>query len=78
MWNEPIAVALKYDGATPSQITAKDSGQGDQDTIELVCQYDIPFIRTQHWQKYSHKLNWVNPYPKTYSLSSPKYSHLPT
>lgn len=41
-WNEPMAVALKYDGAAPPQVTAKDSGQGGRDIIELARQYGIP------------------------------------
>ncbi|MBN4078467.1 EscU/YscU/HrcU family type III secretion system export apparatus switch protein [Gammaproteobacteria bacterium AH-315-C21] len=41
-FSDTIAVALKYDGLAAPQVTAKDSGQGGENIIELARQYGIP------------------------------------
>ncbi|PCH61344.1 MAG: flagellar protein FhlB [Gammaproteobacteria bacterium] len=39
---DTIAVALKYDGSAAPRVTAKNSGKGGEDIIELARQYGVP------------------------------------
>ncbi len=40
--SDTIAVALKYDGLDTPNVTAKDTGQGGEDILEIARQYGIP------------------------------------